>query len=123
MLAIEEKHIFDGREWEGKIAPRAHITGNDGLRDAVRILDIQKIDGQGFLHRLAVSNKLDLVNRFEAGQIALGIITLDDEAVLIVVHDETADVGAPGIKRVEVMLPGILSAFDVEFMNEQGLRI
>src|SRR5206468_11383309 len=76
--AIEEKHIFDGREWECKVAPRAHITGNGGLRDAVRILDIQQIDGQSFLHRLAVSTKLNVVNRFEASQITLGIITLDD---------------------------------------------
>ena len=121
--AIEEKHVFDGREWERKVAPRAHITGNGGLRDAVRILDIQQIDGQSFFHRLAVSTKFDLVNRFEAVQIALGIITLDDQTVLVVVHDEIADVGAPWIKRVEVTLPGILSALDIEFMNEQGLRI
>ena len=63
---------------------------------------------KSFLHRLAVSTKLDLVNRFEASQITLGIITLDDETVLIVVHDEVANVGARWIKRVEVTLPGIL---------------
>src|SRR4029077_5420189 len=83
VLAIEEKHVFDGLEWEGKVGPGAYIAGNRGLRDAARIMDIQQIDGQSFFHWLAVSSKLDLVNRFESVQISLGIITLDDQTVLI----------------------------------------
>ena len=80
-------------------------------------MDIQQIDGQSVFHWLVVSTKLDLVDCFEAVQVSLGIITLDDETVLVIVHDEISNVGAPRIKRVEVTLPGILPALDIEFMK------
>ena len=85
--------------WNGRQSfPGVDISWKGGLRDAVRISDIQQVDSQSFFHRLAVSIKLDLVNPFKAVQIALGIVTLDHETVLVIVHDEVANVGAPRIE-------------------------
>src|SRR5262245_21252338 len=121
---VQDKHVFDGGEWEGENLAEADVSGQPRPGDAERIIDFEEIDQERFFDRLAEPLwKPDLVGRLEAIQAPLRSVAFDDQAVSLGEHDEVTDVRSAGIQRIFVTPSRVFSVGQVELVNEQGVRL
>src|SRR5262245_37137350 len=120
---VQDKHVFDGCEWEGENLAEADVSRKPGPGDAERIFDSKKIDQERLFDRLAEPLwKPDLVDCLEAVQVSLRAVAFDDQAASLREHDKVADVRTARIQRVFVTTSGVFSAGQVELVDEQGIR-
>src|SRR5262249_13891551 len=101
--AVQDKHVFDGGEWECENLAEADVSRQPRPGDAERIIDLEQIDQERLFDRLAEPLwKLDLVYCFETVQVSLRAVSFDDQTVSLREHDEVADVRSARIQRVFV---------------------
>src|SRR5215510_13682489 len=121
---VQDKHVFDGGEWEGENLAEADVSRQPCPGDVERIIDSEEIDQERLFDRLAEPLwKLDLVDRLEAVQVSLRAVAFDDQAVSLREHDEVADVRSARIQQIFVTPSRVFSVGQVELMNEQCVRL
>src|SRR5262249_30113707 len=119
---VQDKHVFDGGEWEGENFAEADVSRQSRAGDAERIIDSEEVDQERLFDRLAEPLwKPDLVDSLEAVQVPLRAVAFDDQAVFLREHDEVADVRSARIEPVFVTTSGVSSVGQVELVNEQGV--
>src|SRR5262249_16284051 len=121
---VQDKHVFDGGEWEGENFAEADVSRQPRPGDAERIIDSEEIDQERLFDRLSEPlRKSDLVDRLEAVQVPLRAVAFDAQAVSLLEHDEVADVRSARIQQIFVTPSGVFSVGQVELMDEQGVRL
>src|SRR5262245_8297184 len=121
---VQDKHVFDGGEWEGENLAEADVSRQPRAGDAERIIDSEEVDQERLFDRLAEALwKPDLVDRLETVQVPLRAVAFDDQAFSLREHDEVADVRSARIQQIFVAPSRVFSAGNVELVNEQGVRL
>src|SRR5262245_41092377 len=89
----------------------------------MRIADSHKIDQESLFNRFAGLSQLDLVNNLKSIEVSHRSVTLDDQSVTPIRHNEVADIRSAFVEHIFVAFPGVFAPAEIEFVNEQSLGI
>lgn len=123
VFLVEKDNIFDRDKGEGEVLPDPDVTGLPGRRDEVRVGNTQEINREVFGHRGLGSSELDLIDGFEAVEIALGAIALDNEAMLGVGQNKVTDRHSARVQLISETLAGVTLGRKIELMDEERFGI